>query len=361
MKYLVASANSYGNVGDDVCGYSAQHLIRQCDPGAEVEVTCPPFDEALAENADVIVLGGGGIFYDGDRANVDNYLSYLEYAQAHNKPNMVLGVGVQGITTEWGKKRYKSVLNNCDLVTVRSPKDKELLDAIGIEEVHATQDLGFLTDEWAPSTPFAGLRRKLIKKLNPKPRLGLGLVDLKQIKGDSYGGEFKRFTDAVEEQLPVICETFDVRLLVHSRDDEAWYQRLGEMPGVTVVPYKTIQDFPRFWFEYSTLDMVVGVRFHSVILGLLSRKPVVSIGSKGAKQQRLADYDLPTLKEQYYPFSEPDRIEELFATLPERFTNGEFKKLPDDEFARLKQYVHMNDELFKEALGGSPATETDAE
>jgi polysaccharide pyruvyl transferase WcaK-like protein len=353
MKYLVASANSYGNVGDDVCGYSARHLIRQCDPDAEVEVTCPPFNETLAERADVIVLGGGGIFYDGDRANVDNYLSYLEYAQAHNKPNMALGIGVQGITTDWGKERYKSVLNNCDLVTVRSPKDKELLDAIGIQRVHATQDLGFLTDEWAPSVPLASLRRSLVKRFSAKPRLGLGLVDLKHIKGPSYGGEFKRFTEIVEQAMPRLCETFDVRLLVHSRDDDEWYKQLATQPGATIVPYQTIKDFSRFWHAYSTLDMVVGVRFHSIILGLLSQKPVVGIGTKGAKQHRLSEYDLPTLKDQFYRFDEVDRIEELFTTLPERFKAGEFKTLPNTEFITLKERVHANSELFTEVINST--------
>jgi polysaccharide pyruvyl transferase WcaK-like protein len=349
MKYLVASANGYGNVGDDICGYGAKYLIEKCDPEAVVTVTAPPFDESLAAQADVLVLGGGGIFYDGDRANVENYLSYMEYGQKHGKKTAVLGVGVQGINTDWGKKRYRGVLNKCDLITVRSPRDKELLDKIGIKDVYATQDLGFLADEWVSPVKFEGLR-KFFEKKSDKPRLGLSLVDLKKIKGDAYGGPYEAFTNVVEAQWPRLNEVFDIRLFVHSRDDSVWYGKLAENPGVKIVAYDNISDFPRFWREYTQLDMMIGVRFHSIILGLIAGKPVVGMGTADAKQQRLSEYNLPTLKSQFVRFQEEDRVAELFTTLPEKFAAGVFKPLTDDEQAQLKERAGENGTLLSEKV-----------
>lgn len=350
MKYLVASANGYGNVGDDICGFGAKYLIKTIDPKAKVTVTSPPFDEALAEQADVIVLGGGGIFYDGDRANVDNYLAYLEYAQKHNKPNAALGIGVQGIGTEWGKNRYREVLNKCDLVTVRSPRDKELLDEIGVENVHATQDLGFLADEWARPLRFQVLRRFARRLTGQKPRLGLAVVDLKVMKGNAFDETSANFMDSLERNLDNICKTFDVKLLVHSRDDENWYKHLAQHPGITIVPYETIRDFPNFWKTYCGLDLILGVRFHSIILGLLSGAPVIGVSSKGTKQDRLAQYYMPTLKEQLVHFSNVDGIKELFDNLPQDYMSGKYHAATPDEIARTKVLTHQNGQLLAEVL-----------
>lgn len=350
MNYLVASANGYGNVGDDICGFGAKYLIKQIDPKAKVTVTAPPFNGELAAQADVIVLGGGGIFYDGDRANVDNYLAYLEYAQQHNKPNAVLGVGVQGIGTEWGKGRYREVLNKCDLVTVRSPRDKQLLDEIGVKNVHATQDLGFVADEWVRRPRLQAFGRFVKKLTGQKPQLGLAVVDLKVIKGNAFDATSANFMDSLERNLDNICKTFDVKLLVHSRDDENWYSQLAKHQGVKVVPYGTIRDFPGFWKTYCGLDLVLGVRFHSIILGLLSGRPVIGVSSKGTKQDRLAQYDMPTLKEQLVHFSDVEGIKNLFDNLPQDYLAGKYKPATAEEMAHTKSLAHQNGRLLADVL-----------
>jgi hypothetical protein len=351
MKYLVASANGYGNVGDDICGYGAKYLIEKLDPQAEVVVTSPPFDEKLAEQADVIVLGGGGIFYDGDRANVENYLSYLEYAQKHGKRSVVLGVGVQGIGTDWGKQRYREVLNRCDLVTVRSPHDKELLDGIGVENVYATQDLGFLANEWVKPIPFKLLRRLVGRITRRKPQLGLAVIDLHVIKGDAFDDTSANFMDSLENSLDHICDKFDVKLLVHSRDDKTWYDKLSSHPGVTIIPYQTIEDFPKFWSAYNNLDLVVGVRFHSIILGLLSKRPVVGVSSVGTKQDRLSRYQMPTLRKQLFHFRDKEAVKDLFEHLPEKFDARVFQPATKQEIAQTKELVHQNGELLAKIIG----------
>lgn len=350
-KYLITSANNYGNVGDDICGYSAQYMVKSIDPEASVIVTQPPFRKNLMKDTDVVIVGGGGVIYDGDYQNVENYMSYIEWAQENNKKSIVLGVGVQGIHSEGGKERYLQALSSADLVTVRSPDDEKLLRNIGVTNVVATQDLAFLTDKWVKKPSLVDrLRLKLGMKKNGKPNLGIAFVDLVKIKGDNYDDASRNFVESFEGNLTQISRDFNVYLLVHSRDDANYYERLATQYDVTIVPYKNIHDLPRLWAYYHRMNLVIGTRFHSIILACLAGVPIVGIGSEGAKQNRLANYDMPTLKSQRLLLSDREGINDLFSNLKNRYDQSRYVTIPTDELALAKKRARSNVDMLKKIV-----------
>lgn len=352
-KYVVASANSYGNVGDDICAYSAAHLLRQIDPDAEVSITSPPYEADIVETAQAIILGGGGILYDLDKANVDNYMEYLEHARRTGKAAAALGLGVQGIVTNGGKQRYQQVLSKIDVLTTRSPADELLLREIGIDNVVTTQDLGFLTDEWVHTLPQPQESSWLTKKNNDKPNLGLGIMDLRSaaIKHhhplDEKVANF--FADSMESNIEDICSQFNVYLFAHSRDDASWNKRLARKYPLTMIDYKFIEDFPRFWAVYQEMDLVIGSRFHAIILGCLSRKPTIGIGMESKKQSRLANYEMDTLKKQFFFFEDLAGIRDLFGNLHADFAAHRYLPLSEDELQRARRRAGKNSELLHSA------------
>lgn len=351
MQYLITSANSYGNVGDDICGYSAEYLVRTIDTSAVTTVTCPPYEQGLVDATDCTIIGGGGVIYDTDMANVENYMRYVDRARETGKISVVWGVGVQGITTEEGKERYRCSLSGADIVTVRSPVDERLLKEIGIEKALATQDLGFLADEWVPAPGMLDrLKLSALFRSNAKPNLGLALVDLVAIKGDSFDEKSANFVDSLEANLARICRDFNVYLLVHSADDAVFYKSLKQRFDVRVVHYKSIKDLPYFWAAYQRLDLVIGVRFHSIILGLLAGKPVIGIGSESTKQNRLANYNMPTLRNQFLTFSNLDGIQELFSQLKQNFDAGTYVQATEQEMTHAKQRARQNGQLLGRLL-----------
>lgn len=345
MKFLVSSANGYGNVGDDICGYSAKYLAQKVCPGSKVFITSPPFNEHLAKVSDVVILGGGGIIYDRSEPNVENFMIYLDHAQKHNKPSIVLGVGVQGIVTESGKKRYKEILNKADLVTVRSETDKEQLEDIGVKNVIATQDLGFLADEWV-RTPL--LKPRLNK--TSKPRLGIGLLDVRHLIAYKKGNiKLRAYIEIVENNIERLSKEFDIHLFAHSNDDENWRKQLAEKYKLRHIEYRHIKDFNKFFYMYKQMDLVLGIRFHSVILGILARKPIVAIGSEGAKQFKLAN-SVPILKKQIYSMGNSSKLDELFSKLYEMYEAKSFKRLPEKDIIKLKSDAQKNARLLQSAV-----------
>lgn len=345
--FLIVSPNGYGNVGDDICGYSGAYLARSLDPKALVVVTSPPFKEHLALAADVIILSGGGVLYDRDPANVENYMCYLDYAQKHGKKSAVLGVGVQGIVSDEGKARYREILNKTDLVTVRSAEDKAELDKIGVKNVVATQDLGFLADEWVKPPLF-----KPALGDSGKPRLGIGLADVRFLQAYKKGSQKLRdYIELMEANMARLAEDFDVYLFSHSLDDKTWREELARKHNLKIVKYKKIRHFAKLFYMYRHMDLVIGVRFHSTVLGILAKKPVVGIGSGQAKLFKLAQ-TAPTLLKQCVPLEDSAKLGQLLPNLRRDYDKGAFKVLPASEFDALKQQALSNRQLLAGVLKG---------
>lgn len=351
---LVISANGYGNVGDDICGYSGKYIIEEAFGirNVTIRVVSPPVNDSDVDWADAVVIGGGGLLYDGDYNNVKNYMDPLEATIENGKKTAVLGVGVQGINTEKGKEHYRRVLNKVDIVTVRSPVDKKLLDEF-VENVVCTQDIGFLTDEWVSGLSLR--ERFRIRSYRArgakKPRLGLAPVDLVRIKGDAYDETSANFVDSLHNNLDEIAKKFDVLLLCHSADDIEYYRALvSQHPGVRLVNYKDISNISGMWEIYKTLDLVIASRFHAIILATLAGVPTVSVSSASTKQNRLANYDMDTLKRQRLLFTDLDKVKNLFGELYTQYTDDAFLPSTRDEVLLCKDRARQNVELVKKAF-----------
>lgn len=343
--FLIVSPNGYGNVGDDICPYSAGHIVKSINSQNTFSVVAPPFKKSQVMNADGVILGGGGPIYDRVEENVENYMEYLECAQRNGKLSAVMGVGVQGIVTDWGKKRYSQIFNKCDMVTTRTISDKKMLDEIGCNNVVATQDLGLIADEWVKKPRFA---RRL--KTGAKPRLGLILVDVRTLLGYKTNPKLRDYIDVIEKHMPQLAEDFEIWLFAHSKDDDEWRAHQAKKYGLKTVPYKTIKDFPRFFNMYKQMDIIVGVRFHSIILGVLARKPVIGVSSHGTKQWRFAEEVSPTVKKHFVTIHEIATSSQIFADLRKNYDQGVYEPVPDKELANMKALVWKNKDLLEAAM-----------
>lgn len=356
-KYLITSANGYGNPGDDACGYGAAYAVKQADPGAVVKVTRPPFDVQLAEWADVIVVGGGGIIYDSDKDNVKNYMEYLEYAQEHHKLNVVLGVGVQGgpgaFTTDYGKEYYRRVLNRCDLVTVRSPLDKRQLEEAGCKRIHLTQDLGFFADRILKSYRHSLLGRlKISAPAGRKPKVGISLVDHRRPApvSDLFVEASLYIARLEEATFPYMKEHYNVYLLNHSIDDRKWNFELAATYGFKMIDYTLPKDFAALQYAYKAVDVVITERFHPMIFASLHKKPVVTMAGWYSKHEKLADYNMPTLKKNYIEWTDYKAVDSFFEKLKQGQSLDDYLPASDEEMQQALVACEDNIRFLKKLL-----------
>ncbi|MDQ3065341.1 MAG: polysaccharide pyruvyl transferase family protein [bacterium] len=359
--YVVVAAYGYGNPGDDACAVSARYLILKSDPTAKVIITSPPFDEELVKNADAVILGGGGTLYDLTSENVTNYMKYLEYAQQHKKLTAAIGIGTQGIHTDWGKKYYNKVLNKCNLVTTRSFEDTAVLHEIGVKKAITTQDLGFVVDDAVFGNTQVKrniLRLMRIKDRVPEqqPTLGLSLIDF---TATPYGSnligkeEFDELAKgcrlAIDKYLPKLKECYGVKLIIQSRDDRKYCEELSRRFNIKILDYKSPSDLPNLLRNYAMFDAIFTMRFHPIIFGSLSNKPVFSMAGPGSKHEKLIS-GIDSINNHQEVISQNSIEKHL-----ERVITTEHKPISLQDLQNMKRLALMNIGLLRNMVTYGPS------
>jgi len=164
-KYSIGISGSYGglNLGDEAI---LQSIIAQLRSSIDVEITVFSRNAADTsarhhverviemrnltrteispeiEGLDLLILGGGGIFFDKE---IDIFLRELEIAQKNRVPSMVYAIGAGPLNNENSRKKIKETLNGADIITVRAREDKKILEDIGVQQdIIVTADPAFL-------------------------------------------------------------------------------------------------------------------------------------------------------------------------------------------------------------------------
>ncbi len=357
MNVLVASANGYGNAGDDICAVVSQELARQAGKKIRVKVTAPPFEDELANWADAIMLGGGGIIYDANKDNMENYLAYIDYGLKNNKKTIGLGLGEQGIVTKAGEKRYKDAFNKMDLLTVRSTLDADRLKKFGVKTAQATQDLAFSFDysHYRKKAEKTHKRRKAIG--GKKPKLGVVLSNQEHLVNDlklAFSKEEKvnalHFKNSFEKNIEHIAEQFDVTIITQSRDDLDMAEHYKQSYGVKVYSYRKVGDLHKLLKLYAKQDLVLTQRFHGAVFSFMLGVPVIVLGYHGQKQYKLLnDMKLANKLVMYH------KPKELDTLLHELSVNSEalakhIIKLTQKDYAFLTRTAKQNADLLTQTF-----------
>lgn len=358
MKYLIVSANGYGNVGDDLIARAVQGFIIEADPKAEVKLTRPPYDPTLMSWTDAVFIGGGGILYDHDelQANVNNYMQYAKEADQLKKPIYVIGIGEQGITTNAGREAYKTGLNLASLITARSQKDKQVLvDEVGVTQpVYALQDVVFALPLMAELPLFD--RLKLMFRGHSKPRLAFCLPRLggQGFKVHQLGDRISKVTADYEtylasQKIDPLFDEFDVTLVCQSRDDVYYYTQLRDRFKAPLVYAHTYEAAPQTVKTYLESDIILTGRFHGLILAAMLGKPVAAVGISGHKLDKLINEGLPSLKGSFFPL-EQFVGEDICAKLRQLYDDKKLKTADPAEVGACRQVARQNVDLIKQAL-----------
>jgi polysaccharide pyruvyl transferase CsaB len=174
----VGISGSYGgvNLGDEAILQSIVTQLRQVpveitvftsDPedtlrrhGVEraLQIRGLTRDEARAEVArlDVLVLGGGGILYDGA---VEAYLREVFLAHEVGVPVFVYAISAGPLVEAGSRTMVRDALNAAAAITVRDRQGKRLLEEVGVEkEVRVTADPALLLEK--QPLPEDALRRE---------------------------------------------------------------------------------------------------------------------------------------------------------------------------------------------------------
>ena len=306
MNVLLIGSYGLGNVGDNTC----QDVMLEFFNSRSDIVKCShsPVRRGLIEWSDIVLLGGGGLLYDSgevislrksnsDFCNrilrylfllpkiqkivqyrfvrrilrlfpfvttrtttvADNYMSPIETAVKLGKVTAGIALGTQGITTEYSKNIYAKTLSKLDLLTVRDPMDKEVLESIGVslkDGIEVCEDLGWLAK---PPGKCAA-------------EFDIGWV-------------VRWLSDPVEEYRQPILDAikalkeqrFTQRVVSFSRTDTNFLRKIAKEVDI---PFFEDLLKDSSIVELAKCRMVVTNRFHASLFSLLLHRPVVLLSTR---------------------------------------------------------------------------------
>ncbi|MCG0277423.1 MAG: polysaccharide pyruvyl transferase CsaB [Thermanaeromonas sp.] len=292
-KVVISGYYGFGNLGDEAILYSMVQSLKNLDPGLEIVVLShdPAGTEKILpvkavdrwrlpevvrtlRRADLLISGGGSLFQDTTSArSLLYYLGILELARVLGRPRMVYAQGLGPLKRSWARYLTAKVLNRVQLITLRDSQSHALLQELGVRqpEVKVTADpvLGLKVGDFNPEAGRGKLLR-LGLKVGSKPLAGFSLRLWPLPEAALYA--LARAADYLIDQ------GFEVLFLPFHfpRDVEACWQvqRLMEHPAAVIKEKLSLEDVVGI---IGSLDLLVGMRLHALILAAVLGVPFVGL------------------------------------------------------------------------------------
>lgn len=275
------------------------------------------------------IIGGGGIIHDYYEGNIRKRV--LPFGTA--KKNVVLGVGVKGFNTKYGKKLV-SKLNVADLITVRDKLSKEKLSAyIDNKKIYVTACPAFLLE--ANKT-----KNDLTEENYNKLKCGISLRDWffnkKYVKNYvDLNKQKNRYLQFVYKNLNSLQKKYDLFFIPFTPND--YHFALKHLKGKFDINIKALQSPQMTLNTINLVDKMICMRYHSLVFSLITKKPmfVISYADKTysiAKEFNIPYIDIEKIKgyEKIEFYNNNNRIREI---------NKIMKKRANKNFYLLKKIL----------------------
>jgi polysaccharide pyruvyl transferase WcaK-like protein len=347
-KIKIFGAAHCGNVGDDlIARILVGYLEKWFGDAAEVSLIPQQKQHEQIKDADILIIGGGGLIYDYDINNVKNYCEAIEYAHNYRIPVYFMGMGVQHVFSEEARKLYGAELPKVSAIATRGTHDSEFIVAdLGYtaSRVVTSRDLVFLYDK------VIGARPRPVRS-SKKPVLSLSLADWQLGKNYQHiqpglADQYKSYREYLEANVSTLKKKFDVKVVCQAREDKKISKYLAEVFETEVVEFSTLEESTQLIEVYRASDYVITNRYHGLIAAIIARTPAVGVSFSTHKSQRLIDDSFPSLRSQFYTVS--DFVEgDFVAKLMGDDFLATLQTAKESEYAACIRETEKHDEILK--------------
>lgn len=275
---MISGYYGFGNTGDELILFSMLNSLRRVQPGLEITVlSANPVKTAgeyqvkaikrsnifafLKElkNTDLFISGGGGLLQDiTSFGSSFYYLGLLFLAQLLGKKTFLYAQGIGPLRNRFLRFSTRLILTRVTGITLRDENSKIFLNSIGVSHprIEVTADPVFALNLEKGDSPEA---KKELKKIGLilrrlKPNEEKILVEVINLIQDKLGAKIFLLSFQEKEDLPVSEKLARNRIELFR-----W------------------ENFNQLFDFFSTLDIVVSMRLHGLILGILENKPVIGL------------------------------------------------------------------------------------
>ena len=285
-KVVISGYYGFKNFGDELILSILTHYLKIC--GADItvfsvdkEYTAQNYDVKSVEtfnlrqiiktlyDTDVLISGGGSLFQDATSLKSVLYYSIvLAMAQIFNKKTIIFAQGIGPLKKPISRFLVKILFRKCDYVSVRDENSQKMLANWGVNSVRVCDPAFSLNVNDSVHEKVLGIQLRAFAGMNKD-----FLRDLAKIVNDS---EF--------EKVKILS-------LQKSQDFELAkeFEKMLINKSVEIVEEKIVT-------EISKLDTLIGMRFHSLVVGVKAGVKCCAINYDPKVQILAEKYAIPLIE-----------------------------------------------------------------
>jgi len=310
-RALLVGYYGFGNLGDELLLAAVAAGMRELFPGAELRALSGDPEESRRRHgieaarwndpaavvsavrwADLVVLGGGGLFHDywgvepekilsAGHSGVVYYAGVAGLARLLGRPVLAWGVGLGPLGTPDGRRLTADLFAEVAATTVRDEGSRALLGELGVEGAEVVPDPTFALP----------LQPRLRRSVDGPPRIGVAL------RPWDVGTPPQRVEGAVTDALAHLAGTRGAEVVLlpfqahpgELEGDLAVAERLQRRLGHGVIVAATSGSPAAPADAVAGLDALLGMRLHALILAIRHGVPVVGLAYDPKVEALLAD------------------------------------------------------------------------
>lgn len=290
-KILISGYYGFGNVGDESILTAIIDSLSSAGKGVDITVLSanPSYTESrhgvkavdrknffeiytAIKNCDLFISGGGGLLQDvTSEKSIRYYLGLIYMAKYLKKRVMVYGQGIGPINKKSNRRLTRNILNRVDAITVRDEQSLKDLKNMGVEKppVYLTADPVITLK---PSGDGRGL--EILGSLGIDKNRPVAGFSVREWKGaEKFSQIIARTADSIIEEL----EFQVVFIPFHYGEDNNCIMKVKSMMKNNAYSIEQKYAVRELLDAVGQLDLLVGVRLHSLIFSGIQAVPLVGI------------------------------------------------------------------------------------
>lgn len=222
------------------------------------------------KRSDFIISGGGSLLQDVTSSrSLIYYLAIIYLAKRLGKKVMFYGNGFGPITTPFNRKLAKHIVNRVDIITVRDHGSKEKLELLGVKkDITITADATFAMD--LPSEEVIETIYK-DEKIDETKKL-IGISVRRWYGEDTYKAVIAKVCeDLIDKNYEVVF--IPMQYPEDTCISEEIADLMNKKPKIIKGRYSPVE----IMGIISRLDLLIGMRLHSLIFAAIAAVPMVGL------------------------------------------------------------------------------------
>lgn len=347
-KILLAGYYGFGNLGDEaILEMAIKQILEITDRknitvlSGDKEVTSRKYNVSTIDRynvfsiinkltkSDALVFGGGSLLQDiTSKRSIYYYLFLIRLAKMMNNKVIMLSQGIGPIINENSKKAVKSTLGYVDYITVRDKHSKDFLENIGMDKNKI-----FLSTD-----PVINLRagENYVSKHTGKRKV---CFSLRNWKNADVG---RKISQVAEKLIENNIECYFIPF--YYNEDLELIDEVEKNIGDKAVYYKERLTTGDAFDIIKGMDVLVGVRLHSLIFAAAANVPFAAVS-----YDHKVDHFVNSVNMKVACSIDNIDVNMLYNEIMEKIANeDEEKKKLSESVASLRELTKINYKILKE-------------